>query len=110
MRFVFKPRVASAVMFGECIEERIHSVFRPHAGHLSSVTVRLTDLNGPATGSGRQCRIDMVSTEAGRVSVSVQHEDWRPAFDAALVRAAGALRRRIQRIRRLTDVKRPALC
>lgn len=96
MRFVFKPRLSSAMLFGECVEERVRSVFWSEANELLSVSVCLTENHAPGQSGERQCKIEIVSRNSGRVAVFATHDDWRSAFDAALVRAACAWRKRVQ--------------
>lgn len=100
MQFVFKPRVVSATLFGECVEERVQSVFRQHHWHLAKVAVSLTPVNGRDGDDEQQCRIDLVSTELGRFSITASDHNWAGAFDAALVRASGELRKRMQRVKK----------
>ena len=100
MQFVFKPRVVGATLFGECVEERVQSVFRQHHWHLAKVTVGLTPVNGRDGEDEQQCRIELVSTELGRFSITASDSNWAGAFDAALVRASGELRKRMQRAKK----------
>lgn len=101
MQFVFKPRVMSATLFGECVEERVQSVFRQHHWHLSKVSVGLTPVNGRDGQQEHQCRIDLVSSQLGRFSVTASDVEWPSAFDAALVRASNELRKRMQRAKKV---------
>lgn len=67
--------------------------------HLSRVTVRLTDENGPRGGEDKRCRIRVEFDGAPEVLIEDTESDLYVAIDRAADRASRSVARRIERQR-----------
>jgi hypothetical protein len=70
------------------------------ANHVSSVVVRLTDINGPKGGPDKQCLVTVDSSLLGSMASSFLGENAYAAVDLCIKRAARAVDQKSARLRR----------
>jgi len=98
--------IESSAALREHAERRLHRQLGRYRQQITSVALRLTDINGPRGGSDKQCQITVRGGSGiGSVDVSVTHEDAYAAVDLAMERVRRAVGRSIQRSR---EPRRPA--
>ena len=81
-------------------ERRVRFVMRRLRNEISSVHVRLVDVNGPRGGVDQLCQLKLDTEAHGKVVVSAIQSNAAAALNAALRRAARTLVRLWQRRRR----------
>jgi len=70
-----------------------------HARVISSLTVRLQDVNGPKGGPDKCCRIELLISGVGPIIIEETHQDTYAAIDAAGVRLVAAVHRELEQRR-----------
>jgi putative sigma-54 modulation protein len=81
------------------IEGRLQFAFGRLERQIMLVTVVLADLNGPRSGSDKQCRLIVRLTSSGKITIEERHSNVLVAVALAAHRASQALGRRLQRWR-----------
>jgi putative sigma-54 modulation protein len=90
---------------GSSEQLREHAVRRAHlhlsrfSGQVGSVSIHLSDVNGPKGGPDKRCQVMVRSTPIGTVSIDALNADAHCALDAAIERAARTVGREIERAR-----------
>lgn len=83
----------------ECIDRRLQSELSRFGREVTSVVVRMEDLNGPKGGVDMLCRITVRSLHAGVCVASQTHHDPYLAADRSIDQIAQTLSRRLDRFR-----------
>lgn len=78
-------------------ERRLRFALGPASGRLRSVSMRLSDVNGPRGGMDKRCVLRACATGAPAVVISHVETDIYAAIDRAADRLARTLTRRLQR-------------
>jgi putative sigma-54 modulation protein len=93
------------------VERRMGFALGRFAAHISRVTIRLEDLNGPRGGLDQQCRIDVALIRSGRLIVRDTGKDIETAVSRAADRVAHRVRTALdrRRTRRRTCSRVPEL-
>lgn len=80
------------------VERRIRSALGRFGAELSSVLVRLDDINGPRGGVDKRCHVVIAGSRIGAVAVYELDADMIVAVEVALERAARSVRRSLERL------------
>lgn len=78
---------------------RIHFHLSRFGHEISSVLVRISDVNGPKGGVDKQCRVTVRGRRLSAVIVDDLRDDARTAIDMAVERARRAVGRDLERVR-----------
>ena len=78
------------------VKRRIHFALGRFAGRIKSVSVRLTDLNGPRGGVDKSCDIQVDVGLRQEVMVCERHENIHAAVAFAVARADRAVQRQLE--------------
>jgi len=70
-----------------------------HARVISSLTVRLQDVNGPKGGPDKRCSVDLLISGVGPIIIEETHHDAYAAIDAAGDRLIAAVHRELEQRR-----------
>jgi hypothetical protein len=97
MQISFKTREQQARDLHDWALSRTKFVLRRVSWRVSHASVNLSDLDGPRHGIDKRCQVSISALDAAPVVVTATARDWRSALNQALTRAAGALRRLLQR-------------
>lgn len=85
---------------------RIQLQLSRFAAAVRSITVRLSDVNGPRGGDDKRCHIELSGPGLGSLAIDERSGNAYAAVDVAVERAARSARRELQRARagrRLAD-------
>lgn len=96
IRFVGLP---SSDFLHEHIQRRVVANLDRFENEIVSVTVRISDLNGPKGGVDKRCHVLVHTRQVGAVNVEELSEDAYSAVDSAVIRAAHTLARQLERAR-----------
>lgn len=80
------------------IERRIHFAFGRFGAEVSSVQVRLDDINGPRGGVDKRCHVVIAGARIGALTIDELDADAIVAVELALERAARSVRRSLERL------------
>jgi putative sigma-54 modulation protein len=80
------------------IERRILFALDRFGAEVTSVLVRLDDINGPRGGVDKRCHIVVVGARIGALTVDEVDADVHMAVERALERAARTVRRTLERL------------
>lgn len=83
----------------EQIERRVGFALSRFSDELSSVLVRLDDLNGPKGGVDKRCRVHLRGPTIGELVVEETDVEWTPAIDRTLSLAGRSVARALDRAR-----------
>lgn len=86
----------------EHVERRLHFALGRLEARIDRVTVRFSDLNGPRGGIDKQCRITVNLIPRGVVRLEGTGDDPFALVDRAAKRVGRAVRRTLERRRRVT--------
>ncbi len=89
----------------EHIERRVHFTLSWANQTLSTVTLRLDDVNGPRGGEDKSCRVQIPLPGGKSVVVDELQADLYVAIDRAIERAGRAVSRQIERNREHAHVR-----
>jgi putative sigma-54 modulation protein len=81
----------------ERVMRRVHLALGRFADRLGTITVRLSDVNGPRGGEDKRCQVNVTLRDAREVIIDELHADLHAAIDVALGRAAHAVGRSLDR-------------
>jgi putative sigma-54 modulation protein len=89
------------------VERRIRFALGRFGAEVSSVLVRLDDINGPRGGVDKRCHVVIAGARIGGVTIDALDADMIVAVELALARAARSVRRSLERLRwKATRVER----
>ncbi len=83
----------------EHVQRKLTNALDRFDQRVSSVRVRLSDLNGPKGGVDMQCHVQVNLVHSGSVFIHQVHEDIYSAIDGAASRLKRTVRRHINRRR-----------
>jgi hypothetical protein len=96
MRVFLRARGVHDDGLGELVNRRAAVALGRFSSHVTSVTVRLEDLNGPRGGVDKRCSLEVTGTFGERV-VEARDQTFRTAIDRAFATMQRCLVRAIQR-------------
>ena len=91
---------AEAEQLEDHIKRRIGFALARLSDELTSVLIRLDDLNGPRGGIDKRCRVLLRGPKIGERVVEETDTEWGPAIDRALSLAGRSVVRALDRVRR----------
>ena len=97
MQVTFESRDPLAAPLRALAVDRMKFVLRRLGTLVAHARLRLSDVNGPRGGVDKRCQVELKTDAGGTVVITAASNDWRPAIDDALARAAQVLRRKVQR-------------
>lgn len=100
MQVLFECRDPEGARMRAFAERRARFVMRRLTWLAPRVRIHLVDVNGPAGGTDKRCRVEVLPPGGTPVVVTSLARDWRGALDAALGRASHALLRAWRRMRK----------
>jgi len=83
----------------EQIERRVGFALSRFSDELSTVLVRLDDLNGPKGGVDKRCRVHLRGPAIGELVVEETDVEWTPAIDRTISLAGRSVARALDRAR-----------
>jgi ribosome-associated translation inhibitor RaiA len=83
----------------EYIVRRAHFAFRRFGRGINSLTVRISDINGPKGGADKRCQVTIRGSGLGTVTLEDLSADAYSAVDMVFERAARVAGREIERTR-----------
>jgi putative sigma-54 modulation protein len=83
----------------EHVIRRIHFQLSRFGRQISSVTVRVGDVNGPRGGADKRCRVALRGPGLGSIAFEEQSGDACSAVEVALERAARSVGRELEKAR-----------
>lgn len=86
----------------EYATRRVHAHLSRFAPELTSVVVRLRDVNGPKGGLDKRCRIVVRGPRVGSIALDSLMDNPRAAVDSCVERAAYTVGRSLERSRELS--------
>lgn len=107
MHVLFDSRHPEGAQWREVAVRRLRFVMRRLAWLVPRARLQLSDVNGPRGGVDKRCQLELQTEGGGTLVVTAMGSDWRGALDAALARAAQALRRRAGRHRSRRSARGP---
>lgn len=96
MRVTLRARAVHDDGLGQLVNRRAMVALGRFGSHLTSVTVRLEDLNGPKGGVDKRCTVEATGSFGIRV-VEARDQTFRTAIDRAFATMQRCLVRAIQR-------------
>jgi ribosome-associated translation inhibitor RaiA len=78
---------------------RIHAQLSRFGTEISTITVRLSDMNGPKGGADKRCHISVRGPSIGTTTIDERREDAYAAVDVVVERAAHSAGRELERQR-----------
>jgi ribosomal subunit interface protein len=91
--------VANTPSIIEYATRRVHQHLSRFGRQVSTVTVRISDVNGPKGGADKRCLVTLSGPRLGSVHLHETHADIYASIDLALDRLAHAVRRSLERAR-----------
>lgn len=79
---------------------RVETAFKRFASRIRSISIRLSDVNGPRGGVDKRCQVELSLTRWGSVRSCADAENEYAAITTAIERARMQLLRRLRRTRR----------
>jgi hypothetical protein len=96
-------KVCSKIWMGqglrEYVEQRVACALAKFVHRVRTVSVSLTDVNGPKGGVDKQCRVVVALTPSGTVSIAESQADIGRAIVRSMDRVGHAVGRRLERWR-----------
>ena len=92
-------RIEHAPAIIEYATRRVHQHLSRFGRHLSNVTVRISDVNGPKGGPDKRCQLTVSGPRLGSVNLTETHADVGAGIDRALDRLAHVVGRSLDRAR-----------
>lgn len=83
------------------IARRLHFCLGRFEIRIRSITVRISDINGPRGGADKRCRMAVRLIPSGVIVIEEVHADLFAAIDRSAERAGQALARKLHRARDL---------
>jgi putative sigma-54 modulation protein len=83
----------------EYATRRVHQHLSRFRGHVSGVTLRISDVNGPKGGPDKRCQLTVSGPRLGSVHLSEEHVDVLAGIDRALDRLSQVVGRNLERAR-----------
>lgn len=81
----------------DLVQQRVNVVFNRTHQAIQSITVTLSDVNGPKGGPDKQVKVSIKSDNLPTVMVVDQKSEWLGAVNSALSRANNAFMRKTKR-------------
>lgn len=98
MRLIVKSKNLDVqALHRETIQERVNSVFNRTSHAIQSITVSLSDINGPKGGPDKEVKVKLKSDNLPSIVVVDQKSNWIVAVNSALSRANNSFMRKIKR-------------
>lgn len=98
MPIIFKSHDAEAEQFRTLVIRRVRFAMRPLSWLAPSVSVQLSDINGPRGGVDKRCQIELTTISGGPpIIVTSLARDWLSALQSALARATRSLLHNLKR-------------
>ena len=79
------------------VKDRINYLFASRTEHIQSISVRLSDINGPRGGIDKQCRVRVKLPRLNEIVVDDVQADLYVAISRAMDRASRTVNRRLSR-------------
>jgi putative sigma-54 modulation protein len=83
----------------EHVARRVHFQLSRFNGEVSSVVIRIADINGPKGGADKRCHVTVRGPSISPVMIEDLSADAHSAIDMALERAARTVGRELKRLR-----------
>lgn len=87
----------------ETVQHRVDSVFNRTSQHIQSITVTLSDINGPKGGPDKQVMVKLKSDNLPAIVVVDKKSNWIAAVNSALSRVNNAFMRKLKRRNQFRD-------
>jgi ribosome-associated translation inhibitor RaiA len=82
------------------VQRRINAQLSRFGHEISTVVVRLSDLNGPKGGLDKRCQVHLRGPRIGSATIRELSHDARTAVDLAVGRMSFATGKKLERVRR----------
>lgn len=87
----------------ETVQQRVNSIFNRTNHAIQSITVSLSDINGPKGGPDKQVKVKLKSDNLPSIVVVDQKSNWFSAVNSALSRANNSFIRKVKRRKQFRD-------
>lgn len=87
----------------ETVQQRVNSVFNRTNQAIQSITVSMSDINGPKGGPDKQVKVKLKSDNLPSIVVVDKKSNWIAAVNSALSRANNSFMRKVKRRNQFRD-------